>query len=164
MQSRRPSILDLEASGFGAASYPIEVGIALGDGRKYCSLIRPGPDWTHWDTDAEGVHGISRSLLAQHGRSPREVAEQLNLLAAGLTLYSDGWVVDSPWLTTLFYAAGVEALFRLSPLETILDELQMARWHTVKDAVLADCTERRHRASFDAYVVQETWCRTRAGL
>ena len=41
-----PLIIDVEASGFGATSYPIEVGVAL-DGRdNFCSLILPASDWT----------------------------------------------------------------------------------------------------------------------
>jgi hypothetical protein len=36
-----PFIIDVEASGFGAESYPIEIGIALAEGSKYCALIIP---------------------------------------------------------------------------------------------------------------------------
>ena len=35
----RPDIIDIEASGFGPDSYPIEIGVALSSGEKYCSLI-----------------------------------------------------------------------------------------------------------------------------
>lgn len=42
-----PAVLDVEASGFGRYSYPIEVGYALPDGRVFCTLIRPEPHWTH---------------------------------------------------------------------------------------------------------------------
>ena len=41
---RVPNIIDVEASGFGPHSYPIEVGLALGDGSKFCSLILPVRD------------------------------------------------------------------------------------------------------------------------
>lgn len=157
----RPAILDFEASGLGASSYPIEVGVALGDGRKFCSLIAPLPQWQHWDPRAEALHGIGRELLAARGRAPAEVATELNGLVGEATLYSDGWVVDSTWFGQLFRAAGVAPRFRLSPLELILDEEQMANWHAVKDAVLAEHAAQRHRASFDAFVIQETWWRTR---
>lgn len=43
----QPLIIDLEASGFGRDSYPIEVGVALDYDRKFCSLIRPQPQWAH---------------------------------------------------------------------------------------------------------------------
>ena len=66
--------IDIEASGFGAGSYPIEVGFILPDGSSYCSLIIPEDDWKHWDSAAEKVHGITRELLFQHGRSSTEVA------------------------------------------------------------------------------------------
>ncbi len=38
-----PTVIDVEASGFGAGSYPIEVGVAFPDGRSWCCLIRPEP-------------------------------------------------------------------------------------------------------------------------
>ena len=135
-----PIIIDVEASGFGATSYPIEVGVALDDDTKYCSLITPAPEWEHWDTEAEKVHGIGRDVLDTHGKPPEEVAANLNQLLEGKTLYSDGWVVDKPWLTTLFAEARMQMSFSVSPLEMILSEQQMERWHDTKDRILAEVT------------------------
>ena len=157
-----PIIIDVEASGFGGTSYPIEVGVALDDDTTYCSLIQPAPDWDHWDSDAEKVHGIPREVLEHHGKPMHEVAASLNELLDGKTLYSDGWVVDKPWLTTLFHEARMPMTFRVSPLELILSEDQMERWHDTKDQVLAEASAHRHRASFDAWIVQETYRRTLA--
>lgn len=155
-----PIIVDVEASGFGGTSYPIEVGIALDDNTKYCSLILPAPGWNHWDTEAEKVHRIARDLLETYGKPMQEVAAHLNTLLHGRTLYSDGWVVDKPWLTTLFHEARVRMQFSVSPLELILSEQQMERWQDTKAQVLAGVAQQRHRASFDAWVVQETYKRT----
>lgn len=157
----RPLIIDVEASGFGGTSYPIEIGVALDDGHKYCALVSPEPGWTHWDGEAEKVHRISRDILETYGRPGRSVAETLNELLASRTVYSDGWVVDKPWLATLFHAARIEMQFRVSPLEMILSEAQMQLWHEEKDRVLATLDLSRHRASHDAWVIQETYNRTR---
>jgi len=157
----RPLIVDVEASGFGGTSYPIEIGVALDDGHKYCSLVHPEPDWTHWDLEAERVHRIPRDLLETYGRPAREVAQTLNELLATRTVYTDGWVVDKPWLSTLFQAARLEMQFRVSPLEMILSEVQMEEWHAEKARVLATLDLSRHRASHDAWVIQETYSRTR---
>ncbi|MFN8092312.1 MAG: hypothetical protein U0599_08855 [Vicinamibacteria bacterium] len=157
----RPLIVDVEASGFGGTSYPIEIGVALDDGHKYCSLVHPEPDWTHWDVEAERVHRIPRDLLETYGRPAREVAQTLNELLATRTVYTDGWVVDKPWLSTLFQAARLEMEFRVSPLEMILSEVQMEEWHAEKARVLATLDLSRHRASHDAWVIQETYNRTR---
>ncbi|MEM7540437.1 MAG: hypothetical protein AAF384_02505 [Pseudomonadota bacterium] len=157
-----PTIIDVEASGFGGDSYPIEVGVALGSGRRYCSLIRPEEDWVHWDDSAEDVHHISRDLLFEHGRPGEHVCEQLRDLLHGLTVYSDGWVVDFPWLRKLFATHHREMSFRVSPLDGILSAEQMENWHATKDKVLKESSERRHRASFDAWVIRETYKRTRA--
>lgn len=157
----RPLIVDVEASGFGGTSYPIEIGLALDDGHKYCSLIQPAPDWTHWDAEAEKVHRISRDILETYGRPWRDVAETLNELLATRTVYTDGWVVDKPWLTTLFHTARTEMQFHVSPLEMILSPAQMELWHREKDEVTATVDLSRHRASHDAWIIQETWWRTR---
>ncbi|HAC33869.1 MAG TPA: hypothetical protein DCF45_05045, partial [Gammaproteobacteria bacterium] len=133
-----PAIIDVEASGFGPDSYPIEVGLILADGERFCSLILPPEDWTHWNEEAEIIHGVSRSVLQTYGTPMAEVTEKLNSLLSGQTIYSDGWVVDKPWLITLFSRAGMNMNFYLSPLEMILSESQMERWHEVKTEVIDD--------------------------
>jgi len=157
---KNPIIIDVEASGFGGLSYPIEVGVALDTDSKYCSLIRPEPGWTHWDSEAEKVHRIARDILETYGKPLQEVAAHLNELLEGKTLYTDGWVVDKPWLTTLFHNANMPMRFQVSPLEMILSEPQMERWHTTKDVIISEMTARRHRASYDAWLIQETYKRT----
>ncbi len=156
-QVNMPLIIDVEASGFGASSYPIEIGVVMNGGDKYCTLIQPAPDWTHWDEEAEKMHGISRDILTSSGKPIDQVADQLNEMLSGMTLFSDGWVVDKPWLTTLFHAAGREMLFDVSPLEMILSESQMAVWHETKDRIMSENKIQRHRASFDAWIIQETF-------
>ena len=160
LRRRPPIIVDIEASGFGTGSYPIEVGVVLNNGRKYCSLIAPAPGWTHWDEDAERVHCVSRDILGAYGKPALEVARSLNELLPQQTAYSDGWVVDKTWLDQLYFAAGIPSAFSLSALEMILSESQMEIWHATKDDLLRELGQQRHRASFDAYVVQETWERT----
>ena len=155
-----PFIIDIEASGFGDASYPIEIGVALDNGDKFCTLIIPASGWTHWDNEAEKVHHVSRDMLEAYGKSIHVVTEQLNELLTGRVLYSDGWVVDKPWLIKLFSAAGKAIQFTISPLEIILSEAQMAIWHTTKDQVIEELKLTRHRASNDAWVIQETYKRT----
>ncbi len=150
----KPSIMDFEASGLGPSSYPIEVGYCGADGERYCTLIRPEPDWTHWDEDAAKLHGISRQTLCERGMPVSVVAEQLNERLSGQVLYSDGWVVDSVWLSLLFESARLVPAFQLRAIEHIQTECQYHRWDQVKAKVLEAFTERRHRASSDAYMVQ----------
>jgi hypothetical protein len=155
-----PLIIDIEASGLDRRAYPIEVGIALGDEQKFCVLIRPAPGWDYWDESAERMHQITRAQLEEHGVPVREAALRLNEAARGMILYSDGWVVDQPWLIKLFHAARMAMAFRVSPLEMILSESQMARWHQAKEGLIEEMNITRHRASIDAWVVQETYRRT----
>lgn len=157
---KNPIIIDLEASGFGPQSYPIEVGVVLENSDRFCTLISPEEEWTHWSDSAEALHGISRVNLVAAGKSARRVAEQLNGWLEGKTVYSDGWVVDKPWLTTLFYAAGIPMKFQVSSLELIMTESQINVWDDTKAEVIESSKIGRHRASNDAWIIQETYRRT----
>lgn len=156
-----PIIIDIEASGFATGSYPIEIGVALEDGTTFCSLITPAPDWTYWDDEAEKVHRVARDILETYGRSTQEVAATLNQILQGKTAYSDGWEVDKPWLSTLFWEARMPQQFRFSTIEMIMSQGQMRRWHDTKDRVLLDMEFKRHRASLDAVVIQKTYVLTK---
>lgn len=156
-----PGIIDVESSGLGRDSYPIEIGVVLSSGEVYCSLILPAPSWTYWDDEAEKIHGISREEIHANGKSIGEVARDLNRFLEGQTVYSDGWVVDQPWITKLFFEASVQREFFFSPLESILSEEQMGIWHEIKKEVIMERKLKRHRASADAWIIQETYTRTR---
>ncbi len=159
-----PHIIDIEASGFDPLSYPIEIGVALDNGARYSTLIRPVDQWQHWDRTAENLHHIQRDTLFEYGKSVKEVSLKLNELLKGKTIYSDGWVVDNPWLVNLFFHAGINRSFFISPLEMILSEQQMDHWHEVKNKVILEAGIKRHRASSDAWIIQQTYIRTRSLL
>ncbi len=159
-----PIIIDIEASGFDPLSYPIEVGLVLENGTRYSTLVKPVTEWQHWDSSAERLHHIQRETLQQYGKPVMEVALKLNQLLDGKTIYSDGWVVDKPWLDNLFFRAGIDRSFFISPLEMILNEQQMEYWHEIKNTVIAETDLQRHRASSDAWVIQQTFVRTLALL
>jgi hypothetical protein len=152
-----PAILDIEASGFGLGSYPIEVGFVTSDGEPWCSLVRPEPDWQHWDPQAESVHGITREHLLQHGRSSCEIAQALNERLNGLTIYSDAWAHDYTWLNRLFDVADMRPHFKLDNLRVLLTDAQAAIWHDVKRSVFESLNMQRHRASADARLLQQTF-------
>lgn len=154
--------LDIEASGFGRGSYPIEVGVIRGDGSAFCTLILPAAGWIHWDARAEQVHGISREVLQRHGKPVRQVAEQLNTLLDGQVVYSDGWAFDYPWLARLFDEAGLPQRFRLEPIARLLDEARLNRYGSARDEAFAALGVTRHRASNDARALQHALRRLRA--
>jgi hypothetical protein len=154
-------VLDIEASGFGRSSYPIEVGYALQDGRTRCTLIRPPAHWTHWDAGAEQVHGISRRTLLSLGRPVGDVASMLNGDLAGRTVYCDGWAHDYPWLARLFDEAGLAPGFRLESVTTLLDEGALARLGALQADTRRALGVSRHRASSDALVLQRALHRAR---
>lgn len=152
-----PFIIDLEASGFGRGSYPIEVGFARPDGSIAARLIRPEPEWTHWSSEAEQVHGITRDQLQTEGYPVSEVAHWLNEELQGETVYSDSWGFDSSWLALLFHEAGCLQRFRIDTLNKLLSEQQLANWGRIKQQVLDELKLMRHRAADDAYMLQRTY-------
>ncbi|WP_136249282.1 hypothetical protein [Halomonas borealis] len=159
-----PTLLDIEASGFGRGSYPIEVGLARADGSTCAFLIQPLDEWTHWDPKAELLHGISRNRLAREGYPVREVARWLNdeLVEVGVA-YSDSWGYDNTWMSLLFHHAGMLPAFRLEALRRLLGEAQLIRWSETKEAIIAERGIQRHRAGEDALLLQLTYQRTLGG-
>ena len=155
-----PMIIDVEASGFGRGSYPIEVGVVMADGVSHCRLIRPEFEWQHWDDSAEQLHGISREQLQRYGRPATEVAACLNDWLRDQRVYSDAWGNDSSWLALLFDAAGQRQQFRLESLRGLLSEQQLEYWHQTKDNIVASSDFKRHRASNDAVILQRTYQQT----
>lgn len=160
-ESNAPAVLDVEASGFGRNSYPIEIGFVLPNGHSFCSLIYPEPEWTHWDPQAETIHHISRDLLLERGRPVMEVARLLNAQLVGQTVYSDGWANDYSWLNALFDVAGISPHFKLESLRGLLLEDEANHWHEVKAQVASERGPQRHRASADARLLQLTLQRIR---
>jgi hypothetical protein len=156
-----PAIVDVEASGFGRGSYPIEVGFVESEGQCFCSLIRPPADWQHWDEKAEALHGISRAALLAHGKPPEWVAAEMNARLRGQTVYCDGWGNDYPWLARLFDRAEMTPAFRLEDLRRLLNEEEAARWHQLTQRVRSEQSVSRHRASTDARVLQLSLLRLR---
>ena len=147
-------VIDIEASGFGARSYPIEVGFVRPDGRAFCTLVRPQPHWTHWDATAEQVHGITRETLLRHGRAVAEVAQRLDDDLAGLTVYCDGWAHDFPWLAALYEEVDRSPRFRLQSVNMLLDETLREKLPQARREALAALGLSRHRASSDARALQ----------
>jgi hypothetical protein len=149
-----PCVLDIEASGFGAGSYPIEVGWVLADGRTGGTVVRPAPHWTHWDAQAEQVHHIERTTLLRLGRAAAEVATMLNTDLAGQTVYCDGWARDYAWLAALFEEAHASPAFRLESVSRLLDEPRLARLDDAHRHARTELGLARHRASSDALALQ----------
>ncbi len=156
-----PTIIDIEASGFGSRSYPIEIGVVKTTGERYCALIEPQPDWDHWSESAQAVHGISRQLIESRGRKPCDICQELNQFLGDITAYSDAWTHDSPWLNRLFFAARINPSFHLSPIELIATEAQLLLWDQTKRRLEKHLDIKRHRASGDAYLIQQTFLESR---
>lgn len=127
------------------------------DGALHVWLIKPLEDWTHWQESAEKVHGITRQQLLEEGQHPRQVADELNEILAGKTVFSDGWGVDRTWLALLFYEANVLQGFKLDSIYSLLGESELEHWNEQRDEVLQLTGMVPHRAGTDALVIQKTF-------
>lgn len=155
-----PTIIDIEASGFGADSYPIEVGVVQADGQTACYLIRPHADWQHWDASSEQLHGLSRETIMKFGKPVSDVANSLNQFLGSQTVYSDAWGFDQTWMSKLFEYAGVRQQFRLASLQSLFHEKQYAIWNRTLEQIFRESEFTRHRASNDARVIQQAFQRS----
>jgi hypothetical protein len=99
--------LDFEASSLGKRSYPIEVGWMFEDGRSESTLIRPAPEWTDWDEDAQAIHKITRSELLANGTPHDVVARRMIEELSGHDLLASAPSWDGKWLSALLRASGL---------------------------------------------------------
>ncbi|NRB39098.1 MAG: hypothetical protein HRU20_11625 [Pseudomonadales bacterium] len=152
-----PLFIDIEASGFGRGSYPIEIGVVDAQSRCICHIIHPVEHWQHWDSSAEALHGIARQTLLDHGMSPFDLAQLLNQNFAGQILYTDAWGNDNSWLGLLFDEVDMYPSFKLETLRQLLNEEQVGLWHDCKQHVQDSTAFKRHRASNDAHILQMTY-------
>lgn len=152
--------IDFEASGLGAGTYPIEIGIAVKEDpdatiKVWSTLIRPTRIWiSHgdWQPIAETIHGLTQGDL-ERGASPHDALAAAMALVRGGIAWCDGGPHDLHWLNQLQTAAGMNRDFVLGDLHALLprfDEKAISRmeaWKT-RQAI-------RHRAGADAVQIVE---------
>jgi hypothetical protein len=126
-RSHRTAVIDVEASGLGPGTYPIEVAWGFADNDQADSfLISPADDWLIngvWTDEAEQLHQISISELISSGKSVHDVAQALNAALAGCRVLTDNPAIDADWLRLLFDAAGMEPAFLLEDFEAALPQV-----------------------------------------
>jgi len=155
---QRIVFLDVEASGLGQDSFPIEVGWAFLEGGSGSLLIRPAVDWTldAWEPFAEDIHGISWETLWREGRAARDVADHLNRLLGGQRfVLSDASDQDSLWLARLFEETPDAQAFTLTE-ERLARRLCLGEFVAGAGAEL-DFASREHRAEADALQLAAAW-------
>lgn len=122
--SATPYILDIEASGLGDESYPIEIAWCSIDGNDcYSTLINPesAGGWDYWDDFAESaVHGISRKQCCERGENVVIVARRLSDLLLNAPVFSDAPYQDQLWIKALFDASGAVCPSALMPIEQLV--------------------------------------------
>lgn len=155
------TVLDFEASGLDLPdSYPIEVGIAQIDHDDkitvWSSLIQRPSEWTHWNDQSEGVHGISRETIAEYGLPASDVALILNTtLGDGIALV-DGHRYDSHWADRLYEAAGIERTWELASYDiAIFGDGHISQETLQRILTLKPRKTPPHRAGEDARLLAE---------
>lgn len=157
-QDELPLFLDFEASGLQPETYPIAVAWSQTTGEIESYLIRPLPEWTHWDADAERVHRIPRERLAAEGRDALFVARRMNEQLGDQVVWCDGGSFDRGWLDMLVEAAGVKPGFELRDIVSglIPDEILYTHlWDQFVAEAWSHVEGRRHDPASDVrYLIE----------
>jgi len=151
------NIIDFEASGLGASSYPIQVAVILSDGDTYDSYILPHDDWTfhgEWCYEAEKIHNIPANTLRDIGRPLITVAQELNDFLGNQTVYCDGGVHDLQWCDTLFWKAGITRTFKIDKVRAVMRE--GVNYHYQKNLSVKELNLKEHDALNDVKIIQRT--------
>jgi len=161
-----PCFIDVEASGFGPASWPVSLAWCDHAGEIRRCLIRPLPQWTYWDEQAESVHGIDRARLDSEGLAPAEVAARLQADLKGMLAFSDAPDFDAAWLATLYRGLGRPMPFSLDHADDLLVGAMLrpgevlwqaqARLDGVKEELRATA-KGRHDAGYDVGFLVALW-------
>ena len=98
--------LDFEASSLNRKSFPVEVAWVFETGEGESHLIRPQPDWTDWEAEAEGIHGLSRERLEREGMAADALARRMLEVLGPHDLYASAPSWDGKWLSVLLRGGG----------------------------------------------------------
>lgn len=137
--------IDIEASGLGPDSYPIEVAWKCdSSGAQDEFLIDPASveGWDYWDEFAEELHCIEHEQLGRKGITAAQACERLNAALAGKTLTCDAYDFDLFWMRRLFHSQQMPMRFRIQGIERLLTPEQC-------EAYRKSTRFRRHRALRD---------------
>lgn len=142
-------VVDVEASGLHPDSYPIEVGIydVYNPDNRISFYIKPEPNWTYWDYNAEQIHGLSREQIEEFGVPVTEACKRLNEICDSV-LISDAPGFDANWLNVLYDAANMNPTFDVVGIQTVVP------WDRYSDCVAYMSQQKRpHRALADAELI-----------
>lgn len=155
------AFIDLEASGLGADSWPIEVGWCFPEGDPCALLIQSAKGWKDdaWDPKAETLHGISREMLATSGEAPEKVCAALNAALEGVKVYSDAPDWDGFWLYRLYQAANMRQAFELWDFRDLFADMSPEAIQAAS-AKASGVAPHRHRASDDVLHMQTLYAIT----
>ena len=163
-----PCFLDIEASSFSLASYPISIAWSDPQGTIERVLIAPRsvPDWTDWSPEAEAVHGLDRERLNRNGWDASYAAEVLNRQLAGQTVYTDAPTFDTRWLDRLFISVGSPREFAVQHADDLflplLERPYELAWQAVNRLEAIKTRTRavvpgHHDAGYDVGYLLQVW-------
>jgi len=163
-----PCFLDVEASGFGDDSYPIEIAWSneAGDIQRY--LINPASisEWQSWNIESEKIHHLDRPRLERNGWDPEFVASRLTEDLHSKTVYTDAPDFDASWVARLFTAVKQPMPFHCDHIDelllTFLRKPDDAIWQVMLQIErikneLAEFRSGSHSAGYDVGYLLQLW-------
>lgn len=147
-------IIDIEASGLGDESYPIEIAwCAVNGDDVFSALINPDSagDWDYWDEHAEmDIHGISRDECCEKGENLVTIGRQLEAFLAENVVFSDAAYQDQQWINRLLEAVG-----KVSPAKLLDIEQSVPIDRRAELSRRLSELSRPHRAEADCLALRE---------
>lgn len=155
-------VIDFEASGLEANSYPIQVAVYNGKD-SYDAYIRPADDWTHWNIDSQNIHNIPRTLLIDVGKPIKQVANDLNEFIGDITVYCDGGIYDIGWANALYESAQIKRSWLIGDVvshamrgqERSVLRATGKHWFQLKRDIGEQYNMREHDALNDAKIIRQ---------
>lgn len=117
--------IDIEASGLGDNSFPLEIGWTKDGIDIHEFFIKPHVSWDieEWDPNAENLHGISKDFILENGINSIDIALIMNEHLSGYTLLSDSHLNDIKWINKLFVSNEIKREFKIVSIDLFLNKL-----------------------------------------
>lgn len=154
----RVLFIDIEASGLGIDSYPIECGWTVWNGEGDATLINHQPwlESSYWDSQAELLHGISKESLKDAPDAKTALKIITDKTQEGI-LFSDCPKMESIWLSLLSSASQDRMKWTIHDATSLFGK-------SLKDERMANSimekfktTGHHHRAQGDSLVLWKVW-------
>lgn len=150
MTENYPLFLDCEASSLSPDSFPIEIAWNNSEGMIESYLInifRYPNEYDDWSKDAQSLHGITKQYLAEKGKEPQFVVDQMEQRLNGKVLLTDAPDWDSFWIRRLYESVNKECSFEFGNAIDLFNKIEP--YNHIYKSQARKLAGHKHRAASD---------------